>query len=377
MKKKVIISLDITRGIAAIVVLLSHSRAYLFLDYKLLPANEINIFVDFFYFITGLGHESVMIFFVLSGFLVAGSVQRNFNNNTFSWKLYLINRLSRLWIVFIPALFLTLFWDKIGILITGSDYYNGALGDVLAVGPNAPVEHNYSVFLKNTLFLQNIISPVFGTNGVVWSLANEFWYYILFPFCLSLINNIRQIKYFKILLIISIIGVILKFLPVEIINGFGIWLIGYLAYVLINKTNLSKYLNKIIPRILILILFIFILGISRIYKDFNLLNEYLVGVIYSLVLISFYNIEIKNVSIKRFFNVLSNISYTLYLVHVPIIVFVFTVILNEERFSITINAFIFLAILLLFISLYTYVTYLLFEKNTTYLKNLITNKLKL
>ena len=112
MKNKVIISLDITRGIAALLVFLSHARGYLFIDYNQIPVNEVNVFIKIFYFITGLGHESVMIFFVLSGFLVAGSVQRSFNNNIFSWGYYLVNRLSRLWIVFIPSLLLTLFWDK-------------------------------------------------------------------------------------------------------------------------------------------------------------------------------------------------------------------------------------------------------------------------
>lgn len=31
------------------------------------------------------------------------------------------------------------------------------------------------------MFLQTRFTPVFGSNGPLWSLFNEFWYYVLFP----------------------------------------------------------------------------------------------------------------------------------------------------------------------------------------------------
>jgi peptidoglycan/LPS O-acetylase OafA/YrhL len=38
-----------------------------------------------------------------------------------------------------------------------------------------------AVFFGNIVFLQTLLVPAFGSNGALWSLANEFWYYILFP----------------------------------------------------------------------------------------------------------------------------------------------------------------------------------------------------
>jgi peptidoglycan/LPS O-acetylase OafA/YrhL len=61
---------------------------------------------------------------------------------------------------------------------------------------------------------------------------------------------------------------------------------------------------------------------------------------------------------------------------VPIIVFVFTVFLKENRYGISVNAFVTITALTVFILFYAYLMYLLFEKNTTYLRNLITRKLK-
>jgi len=36
----------------------------------------------------------------------------------------------------------------------------------------------------NVFFLQTITVPVYGSNSPLWSLANEFWYYLLFPLLL-------------------------------------------------------------------------------------------------------------------------------------------------------------------------------------------------
>jgi peptidoglycan/LPS O-acetylase OafA/YrhL len=47
---------------------------------------------------------------------------------------------------------------------------------------------NYTAttFVGNLAFLQTIAVPIFGTNGPMWSLANEFWYYLIFPLAASL-----------------------------------------------------------------------------------------------------------------------------------------------------------------------------------------------
>lgn len=56
------------------------------------------------YWASGFGHQAVVIFFVLSGALVGGSVLRSVSNGTWSWSDYLIRRLSRLYIVLIAAM---------------------------------------------------------------------------------------------------------------------------------------------------------------------------------------------------------------------------------------------------------------------------------
>jgi peptidoglycan/LPS O-acetylase OafA/YrhL len=64
--------LDMVRGIAALAVMFGHIRGLFFLDYSDLAAPSPA--VTLFYAVTGLGHQAVMVFFVLSGCLIGGSV---------------------------------------------------------------------------------------------------------------------------------------------------------------------------------------------------------------------------------------------------------------------------------------------------------------
>jgi peptidoglycan/LPS O-acetylase OafA/YrhL len=46
-------------------------------------------------------------------------------------------------------------------------------------------EHlGFSTFVGNLLQLQTIVVSSLGSNGPLWSLANEWWYYVLFGFCM-------------------------------------------------------------------------------------------------------------------------------------------------------------------------------------------------
>ena len=66
--------LDMLRGCAAVLVMAGHLRAYVFQNYDSLNSPDLS--VKIFYAITGLGHQAVIIFFAMSGFLVGGKALR-------------------------------------------------------------------------------------------------------------------------------------------------------------------------------------------------------------------------------------------------------------------------------------------------------------
>jgi peptidoglycan/LPS O-acetylase OafA/YrhL len=173
-------SLNALRVAAAILVTVSHAKKFLFFDSPS-PHTLVNRAL---YTVLDLGHPAVIVFFVLSGYWVGGSVIRAAQQRRFSWLSYGVNRLSRLWLVLIPAVLVTAAADGIGLhyfthtsLIQGWSGYYSLPRDLRAV-------FTLPVALGNLVFLQGIRTPTFGTNGPLWSLADEFWFYTLFPLLL-------------------------------------------------------------------------------------------------------------------------------------------------------------------------------------------------
>ena len=192
------VHLDALRGFAAFSVLLNHWRDAFFVDYPKLPYR--NPLDAVFYFATGLGHQWVIVFFVLSGYLVGGSVLRSVDGDRWSWRSYLLARLTRLYVALLPALLLGGTLDWVGMHLPGTAWvYTGQSG-MRALVTNVHSTLTLPIFMANGLFLQTIalpgmngrVVPVFGSNGVLWSLSNEFWYYMAFPFLVFLLSQGRS-----------------------------------------------------------------------------------------------------------------------------------------------------------------------------------------
>ena len=105
--------LDLVRGVAAVLVLLSHWKLMFFVDYPKIPGIRWPFAVP--YLLCDAGHQAVIIFFVLSGYLISGSVFRMLARRQWSWLTYLIHRLTRLWVVLLPGLALGALLDWVGL----------------------------------------------------------------------------------------------------------------------------------------------------------------------------------------------------------------------------------------------------------------------
>lgn len=88
--------LDALRFIAAFMVLLSHARNTFFPAFGDLPAEQQNIFSMAFTMFCRMGHEAVIVFFVLSGFLVGGRGFERIKNASMNVGSYAIDRFSRI-----------------------------------------------------------------------------------------------------------------------------------------------------------------------------------------------------------------------------------------------------------------------------------------
>lgn len=225
--------LDLVRGVAALAVLLSHLRGFLFVEHSAVVRH--NVVTDAVYFLTGFGHQAVVIFFVLSGFLIGGAVQQRFAANRWSFGDYALRRMTRLWLVLLPALLLTLVWDLVGGALNGGVGYDGRYHERIHSGPTSamPANNGALAFLGNIFFLQTIVVSPYGTNGPLWSLANEFWYYLMFP--LGFAGCHRAVPMRLRGLCLALLAAFGTFLPVSFLLGGLIWLAGFGAYVLAHS----------------------------------------------------------------------------------------------------------------------------------------------
>lgn len=320
-QSKASVSLDALRGIAALLVCSDHCRHIFFVEYHDLASKAFLLP----YLATSLGHQSVVIFFVLSGFLVGGSVFRSLDQNRWSWRRYLAHRFVRLWLVLIPALVLCLGWDLF------ADYLRQQqiqpvqllqhLPDVVAAPVitqrlDLPPNRSVGIFLGNVLFLQRITVPTFGTNGPLWSLSNEFWYYILFPLGMLTLRG-RQM--------LTRLGMALAFLLVswfvgkDILFLFPIWIVGALLYYV--PTMRTSFPVRAAATVAYAVTLAAAVQLAR---GHSMLSDYLLTVstsAYIWLLLGARQRSSKGAG-ERMARGLARFSYTLYLVHMPFLIFI-------------------------------------------------------
>ena len=136
----------------------------------------------------------------MSGYLVGGSVLRSVNSRRWVWRGYLLSRLTRLYIVLLPALLLGGALDWIGMHLRGTDAIYGGSSGMHSLAVNVHSTLTLQTLAANCFFLQTIALPgmggrrllAFGSNGSLWSLSNEFWYYLAFPLLVLLFAKSRS-----------------------------------------------------------------------------------------------------------------------------------------------------------------------------------------
>lgn len=352
--ERLINTLNFLRWVSALLVVLGHLRSFLFVSYY--QQNDTSLFTKVFYFLTGFGHQAVMFFFVISGFLVGGKVLEKYFSKSVNKIFvldYFIKRFSRIYVVLIPVLILGAILDYYG-SINFKELYTNQF-QISAMNFNVLEQLSIQNFIGNLLNLQTITVETLGSNGPLWSLAYEWSYYVIF--ILFFINR------FTMLLAIALMLTIFSFNS-DVVIYFSIWIFGAVT-ILINKRLINEYLSGMI--------LILVLVLSRKVAGFEI--DLLLALSLCLFLNAIRNksTDSKVIVFKRVNYFLAESSYTLYLAHMPIIVFILSVLhiyeINLIAMSPSKESYLLYGVLLLSIYVYVYVLYLLFEKRTNYVKN--------
>ena len=237
----------------------------------------------------------------------------------------------------IPALVLTAFWDRIGMWLASgkqSIYEGTGFGNIL----NQPVAalSDAGVFFGNVFFLQRILVPTFGSNGPVWSISYEFVYYLAFPLLLGSLVLLRGRLLTGVASVALAVG-LLVFAGKSISAGFVIWLFGVAAYFAFKKVPWPA--RWAIPGFLggTVLLLGCIVG-SRMGIDLGPVDwEVLIGISCALAIYAGLSAEstARLTRILRPFHGLSAVSYSVYLLHTPLLVFIASLLFtsNADRWD--------------------------------------------
>lgn len=229
--------LDLLRLLAALAVVFSHANMAQLVANSYLP--------------NSFGHNAVVVFFLLSGYVIAYVTTTKENN----WTHYWVSRFARVYSVTIPAIVLTIFCDYLGSGINPS-FYSGNV----TTHDYALIRVAASLAFANELWFVSIM-PL--SNSPYWSICYEMAYYFLYAvWCFSdskwrnwLVCGVALLIGPKILLLapVWLLGVVLfhqRDMRISTLTGWLLWLGSLLAIALFQwfdvTTLIARYLEQMI-----------------------------------------------------------------------------------------------------------------------------------
>lgn len=348
--------LDSFRFLAALMVVISHTRNAVFVEYGLLPASEKSILVTLGYAFTRISNEAVIMFFVLSGFLVGGRATQKIIEGQFSPSSYAIDRFSRIMVPLVPAL---------------------ALTAVVVFHENG--QFNVVELLGNLLSLQGVLVEPFGGNNPLWSLSYEVWFYVM-VFAVGLAAVRKGLGMLELSILVGIFVIFCFLAP----HYLFCWLIGALIYFMPDTKYVKSAFGLSLVLVAVGMLAIQLGSGSRSFST-GAFAAFLPSIEVSRIIFSaglalfvrlVISMEPKTFIAKGIDKLCSNLakaSYTLYLTHFPLIHFFGTFGL-EQASEINVKTLgIFIGVIVISV-LFSLVFYYLFERHTLRFRNYLKQK---
>jgi peptidoglycan/LPS O-acetylase OafA/YrhL len=285
--------LNLLRLMAAVTVVLFHSTS-------MWTPGQFTCFVSW-------GQQAVLVFFVLSGYVIAWVSDQKENN----FITYASSRAARMYSVVVPALIITFVVDAIGRKLAPDFYYGANWG--------YSDKNEIRQFIRALFFVNEIwwSRSVPGSNNSYWSLGYEVPYYIVFAALLFAPRKLRLL----------IAALILCFFGPRVTALFFVWLMGVVAFrwgTCLRITSLWAaviWLGTIVTFVVLRSLNIAVLFEQN--RAYDFLLDYLIGACIATNIICayhFFAIYGTHVSqkIHQIINWFAGATFTIYLLHFPL-----------------------------------------------------------
>lgn len=314
---KRIVGLDIYRSAAILLVLFAH-----FLQ----VFSEDSLIVNFIYNFSG--YIGVELFFVLSGFLIGG-ILVNINERSENFNLKVIRKFwIRRWFRTLPAYYLMIFINAILFYFANDQFIFSSI-------------NGWSYIL----FLQNFINQKQSFFSESWSLCIEEWFYLLIPLFIFFFSFLKKSRMQKFIIAVIFFYLLIMILKLVVVFNFELtWgevrrltplrlssiLYGVIAACInfyykdswINKKNIF-FAAGILFSALTTYLFITQVNYGIPNKESYLVKVFLFdgfSISFAFLLPFFSQMKkLKITWLSTIFIFISTISYSMYLIHVPVL----------------------------------------------------------
>lgn len=295
--------LNFSRALAALLVLFFHVRSTLFVPYDSLAVH--NDLATAFFMITTFGHDAVIVFFVLSGYLVGGAVLRLDMRSSRDVCEYWLDRSIRIGPVLMAATALS--------------------ATLQQMAPTLGCRDSAQTILGNALGFQNFLVKPLCNNLPLWSISNEVVYYLAFPVLVAAFARVLSVW-----LVIACAGIALivafsfRFAALDdtnIVFDFPFWLIGAALWFVPARFPRFRW-----PALLMVGAALYF-GRTDIGKQHFWLRDLFLAASFSYVLITFFNKPMPQSGIRsvladhlaNWSRRFADLSFSLYVTHYPVV----------------------------------------------------------
>jgi peptidoglycan/LPS O-acetylase OafA/YrhL len=257
--------------------------------------------------ITAIPNIGVLIFFILSGFVIAHTLSTKSASKIYGLAAFGIERTSRIYTAYLPAL----------LMIAACDYMMQHLGHPL---PGDPTD--LKTFLGNLTMRQGLPSDwgtsTFGSAGHLTSVAIEFHIYFFVGAIYFLLEG-------RSVLLCLILGMLFSTMPLGYFSNipgtdralFVIWLLGFAAYFIVKSVRIDKSLAILASVACIGLTWYW--SAHRTANDYDLSNYLILSLAFLSLVISTSAVQIVGTKLSQVIRFVADYSFSLFLVHFTIV----------------------------------------------------------
>lgn len=318
------IAINAWRGIAALLVAYFHCRQVTWVGmqqfHKSGTGFDLNALFSYLTLPIAWGSAGVPIFFVISGYCIHRGTARKLLADPaapFDTRVFYLRRFARIYPVLLAALLLTLALDTLSLRFTP------------AIHKINPMDAH--AFIVNLLSLQGIAGKTFGSNGALWTLSIEVQFYVVYPLLLAMRRKLGMKALLTGIAAVNVVSaVILERHEIVIFTSYWFsWTLGaWIAEAKLSAAIQGRSEKKGSAKLLIVALTLGVLGcIAFKYSQYIAFQVWALA--FAAYLFQVLDKPMRNSMPVRGFSWLGEFSFSLYMIHLPIFVFLASVLFHS------------------------------------------------